>query len=570
MIKKLPPVALAMLFSVGFAPLAAAMGGAESMDRPSARALPQPDDTPDPRSAEAFTLPPVPEIAGDNLDRRALPVKHIVITGNTVFPEPDLRAMLQPYQGRDVSIAELEALRQQLTHYYIDHGYVNSGAIIPADAFNDGELRINIIEGRLDEIRVKGMGRLREGYVSNRLVKETDTPFNLTALQDNYQLLLSDPLISRMNGRILPGTTPGHSILDLDVTRAKPYQLSLFGDNQRPPSIGAEAFGVNGVLRNLTGLGDSLDFTFTTSEGSTRYAGGFSVPITDWGTQVFFRFDEGDSMVLEQPIRAIDIKSQVHSLEGGISHAFINSLRQRLNVGVMLAVRENETTLLGKPFSFVPGEPTGRNQATVWRLFQDFSQRWDNHALALRSTFSVGMNALGATPERPVSQSLANLYAQYPDSEFFAWLGQAQYVWRLSDNGSQFVLRGSAQFSDEPLLPLERIAVGGMNTVRGYRENQLVRDQGYSVSTEFRLPLIGSDPGARHRLTLIPFMDYGQAWNHGEQSDAIYSIGAGVEWQFKPVSVELYYGYALNKTGPQQRGDLQDDGLHFQARWDVF
>jgi len=91
------------------------------------------------------------------------------------------------------------------------------------------------------------------------------------------------------------------------------------------------------------------------------------------------------------------------------------------------------------------------------------------------------------------------------------------------------------------------------------------------VSTEFRLPVIGGgDPSARHRLTLVPFMDYGQAWNHGEQSDALYSIGAGVEWQFKPVSFELYYGYALNKTSPQQRGDLQDDGLHFQARWDVF
>lgn len=569
-IKKLPPVALAALFSVGFSPWACAIGGAESMDRPSARSLPLPNDAMNP-SAEGFTLPPVPEVARDNLNRRTLFVRHILIDGNSVFPERDLRAMLHPYEGRDVSIAELEALRQQLTRHYIDRGYVNSGAIIPADAFKDGELHIKIIEGRLDEIRVKGTERLREGYVINRLVGEADAPFNLTELQDNYQLLLSDPLISRMNGRILPGTAPGHSILDLDVTRAKPYQLRLFGDNQRPPSIGAEAFGVNGVLRNLTGLGDSLNFTFITSEGSTRYAGGFSVPVTDWGTQAFFRFDEGDSMVLEQPIRAIDIKSQVHSLEGGISHPFINTLRQRFNVGVMLAVRENETTLLGKPFSFVPGEPTGRNQATVWRLFQDFSQRWDNHALALRSTFSVGMNALGATPELPVSPSLAGLHTQYPDSEFFVWLGQAQYVWRLFDNGSQFVVRGNAQFSDEPLLPLERIAVGGMNTVRGYRENQLVRDQGYSVSTEFRLPVIGGgDPGARHRLTLVPFMDYGQAWNHGEQSDALYSIGAGVEWQFKPVSFELYYGYALNKTSPQQRGDLQDDGLHFQARWDVF
>ncbi|MDP2904102.1 MAG: ShlB/FhaC/HecB family hemolysin secretion/activation protein [Methylovulum sp.] len=561
---------LTMLLFIGSAQPVFAVGGAESMDRPSARLLSPPDYTPK-QSPESFSLPKVPESVGKNLDQRKLSVKHILIDGNSVFPEQDLRPIVGAYEQREVSIAELEELRQKLTRYYIDHGYINSGAVIPADAFKAGELRIKIIEGSLDEVRVKGLGRLREGYVVNRLLGDPDEPFNLQALQDNYQLLLADPLISRMNGRILPGTTPGHSVLDLDVTRARPYQLSLFGNNQRPPSIGAEAFGLNGQMRNLTGLGDTLDFTFITSEGSNRYAGGFSLPVTDWGAQVFFHFDEGDSMVLEQPIQKINITSLVHSLEGGVSQSLVNTLRQRLNVGVMLAVRENWTTLLGSPFSFVPGEPTGRNQATVWRMFQDYSQRWDDHALAFRSTFSVGMDALGATPERAVPANLRSLYQHYPDSEFFAWLGQAQYAWKVLDNGTQFVLRGNAQFSDEPLLPLERIAVGGLNTVRGYRENQLVRDQGYSLSTELHFPLIGGNhPSARHRLTLIPFMDYGNAWNHGESSTELYSVGAGFEWQFKPVSVEFYYGYAINKAKPPQQGDLQDDGIHFQARWDVF
>ncbi len=556
----------------GFAQLSWAVGSTEPIDRPSARPLSPPDYAPN-RPSENFNLPPVPESVGNNNnnDRRMLFIKQIIIDGNSVFPEQDLHSLTQSYRQRDVSIAELEELRQKLTRYYIDHGYVNSGAIIAADAFKNGELRILIVEGRLDQVRVKGLDGLREGYVINRLSDGPGAPFNLPALQDKYQLLLSDPLIGRMNGRILPGTTPGHSILDLDVTRAKPYQLTLFGNNQRPPSIGAEAFGLSGQLHNLTGLGDSLDFTYITSDGSNRYAGGFSVPVSDWGTQAFFHFDEGDAMVLEQPIRQLDIKSQVHTLEGGITHMFINTLRQRLNLGVMLAVRENETTLLDRPFSFVPGEPSGRNQATVWRMFQDYTQRWDSHALAFRSTFSAGMNALGATPERSVPANFRTLYQQYPDSEFFAWLGQAQYAWQMFDNGTQFVLRGNAQFSDEALLPLERIAVGGLNTVRGYRENQLVRDQGYSLSTEFRLPIIGGNvPSATHRLTLIPFMDYGEAWNHGEQAVALYSLGAGFEWQFKPVTVEFYYGYALNKAKPQQKGDLQDDGLHFRARWDVF
>ncbi|MDD2759360.1 MAG: ShlB/FhaC/HecB family hemolysin secretion/activation protein [Methylomonas sp.] len=555
---------------LGFAQTASGVNDAGSTDRPSATPLPPTEYLPA-KPPEDFSLPPIPEDILRTVEPRILPIRHIKLQGNSVFSEEDLRPLVRPYEQRDVSVGDLEQLRIKLTRLYIDNGFINSGAVITPDAYKDGDLTIEIIEGRLDEIRVKGLERLREGYVINRLKNDVDEPFNLQTLQEKYQLLLSDPLIARMNGRILPGEHAGHSILDVDVTRAKPYQLSFLGNNQRPPSIGGEAFGVSGLVRNLTGLGDAIDFTFLTSDGSKRYTGGLSLPVNDAGTLAFFHFDEGNSAVLEEPIRNIDIESQVHSLEGGLVHPLIRTLRRQLNLGVLLTVRENKTFLLDQAFSFVPGEETGRNQATVWRLFQTYSQRWDNHALVFRSTFSVGMNALGATPEKPVPAQFQRLYSQYPDSEFFAWLGQAQYARRFMENGAQFIFRGNAQFSDEPLLPLERIAIGGMNTVRGYRENRLVRDQGYNLSTELHYPLIGdNDPNAEHRLTLIPFFDYGRAWNHGEKSSDLYSIGLGFEWQFKPVKIDLFYGYALNRPQPDQRTDIQDDGLHFQARWDVF
>lgn len=545
-----------------------------SMNRPGSEPLPPPEFNA-PKPADVFILPKLPETETDQLRHRYLAIKHISLEGNKVFSDADLSPLLQSYQGRDVSVAEVEELRLKLTHFYIDHGYVNSGAIIGRDAYKDGELRIKIVEGRIEEIRVSGMDGLRDGYVANRLISDPDKPLNLHELQDNYQLLLADPLISRINGRIIPGTAPGTSILDLDVTRAQPYKLSIFGNNQRPPSIGGEAFGVYGQLRNITGLGDNLDFTYVTSSGSNRYSGGISLPIADAGALAFFRFDEGDAAVIEQPLNNLNITSLIHTLEGGVSYPFINTPRQRLNFGVLLAVRENQTFLLGIPFSFVPGEPTGRNQATVWRIFQDFTQRWDNHALALHSSFNVGMNALGATPSRPVPSYYQSQFTQFPSSEFFSWLGQAQYAWRFLDDGTQLVLRGNAQYSNSPLLPLERIAIGGFYTVRGYRENQLVRDDGYSISTEVHYPLLGGgDPAANHKLTLVPFLDYGEAWYVDQPANAkpvaLFSVGAGFEYQNKSLFAQLYYGYALNTPIPRQTGDLQDSGVHFNVRLDIF
>ncbi len=548
-----------------FAAKSWAVGGAESMDRPSARPLPTIPKKPDNKD-NVLSLPPVPLSPNFRNSGEKIYLRHITLEGNTVFPEQELRDVLKNYEQRDVSIADIEELRQKLTQFYIDHGYINSGAMIAEDAINNGELHILIIEGRLNGIIISGQERLREGYISNRLQGDQGEPFNLNALQDRFQNLLSDPLISRMNGKILPGKSSGESVLDVEVTRAKPYHLTLFGDNYRPPSIGGEAFGLEGWVRNLTSLGDALDFTFINSEGSNRYSGGFSLPLSDQGTLGYFHFDEGDSTVIEGSIKNLDIQSQVHNLEGGISHPFINKLNQRLTLGFIFAVRENESSLLGLPFSFVPGEPTGRNQATVLRLFQEGLWRGDNQAVVLCSTFNVGLDALGAT-------SLTS--KKFPSSEFFSWLGQGQYAYRVMDNGTQVVLRGNAQFSDAPLLPLEQIAIGGVSTVRGYRENHLVRDNGYSLSLEFHYSLLAdSDPDYGHQLTLIPFFDYGEAWNvvgnDDDQPRVLYSVGLGFNWKFNILSTDFFYGYALNTPSPKTNNDIQDSGIHFQVRLNAF
>lgn len=556
-------------------------GGAQSMDRPSA----YPPPLPNPPPPEAFSLPPLPQTPAEQpaADGRVF-VKRIVFSGNTVFSDGQLRALVQGYEGREVSVAELEELRQRLTRYYINdgcdvdggcadaerlgRGYINSGVTIPEDGLDrDGVLRFNIVEGRTSEVRVSGQDGPAAAYLEKRLGE--GGLLNRQALEDRFQTLLSDSLIRQMNGRILPGARPGEGVLDVAVDRAHPYRLGVFTDNYRPPSIGSQAFGVSGGISYFPGLADTLDFTYLNSPGSNRYTGGFNlpVPLGDWGTTAFFRFDEGDSTVIEAPANRLAIKSQVHNLEGGFSRPLVNHWDRRLDLGLLLAVRENETTLLGRPFSFVPGVPGGRNQATVWRIFQNYNQLWGRrHALALRSTFSVGMDALGATPPTR---------GQYPSSEFFAWLGQWQYAFRLGEDGAdQVVFRGAAQFSNAPLLPLERFAAGGVGSVRGYRENYRVRDEGYSLSLEYRHRLLAGANGQYH-LAVLPFIDHGKAWNHaapynrGEDDSPLLSVGLGLEGRFKPLSAEFYYGYAVITPNPKTSGNLQDDGLHFQVRLDM-
>jgi hemolysin activation/secretion protein len=501
---------------------------------------------------------------------KTIELDSIVFEGNTVFPNEELSALTKPYLHKLVSVDELEELRRSVTSYYINKGYITSGATFPPNPIQGKTLRIKIVEGQVDEVRIVGQERLRSSYIKNRLVPNIDTPLNMGELQDRFRQLTTDPLFTRLSGRLLPGNERGLSILDVEVMRARSYQLSAIMDNYRAPSVGAVAMGANGWIRNLTRQGDYLDLTFLSSDptggSALQYSGNWLIPISDYGTKAYFSFNNSNVSIIEEPLKNIDVKSQSFSVEGGLSQTLTDNLKRRISVGTAVVFKDNETTLLGQSFSFIPGLQTGKNEISVVRVNQEYIERWEKFVLAFRSTFSIGLDAFGAT----ISKNHLN-----PDSNYLAWLGQTRGLWQLPYIKSDLVLKGTAQISNDPLLPLERMAVGGRNTVRGYRENQLVRDNGYTSSAELHIHLLG-DSQAKYRFDLVPFFDYGAAWNNVDTTSIkpttqyLYSAGIGFQFRLQRLSSEFFWAHRLENKTVQQHGDLQDQGFHFQARLDAF
>ena len=118
---------------------------------------------------------------------------------------------------------------------------------------------------------------------------------------------------------------------------------------------------------------------------------------------------------------------------------------------------------------------------------------------------------------------------------------------------------------------MEKFSVGGMYSVRGYRENQLVRDNAVVSSLELRIPIIYN----KQREAIVqfaPFIDSGWSWNTKEETPPptnIYSLGAGIRWAIaKKANFVLYYGHGLRKVENPDH-DLQDVSIHFQLSWQV-
>ncbi|MEE9425081.1 MAG: POTRA domain-containing protein, partial [Methylococcales bacterium] len=133
--------------------------------------LPEKTPGPPPKQPE-MVLPPLESTPQDGLPlSRALEVevRKIQLTGNSVFSDQELSVITQPYENRIITSEELQELRYKLSRYYIDRGYINSGAIIPDQQIEDGIIQIEIIEGQLLDISIKGNDWLRTEYVKRRI-----------------------------------------------------------------------------------------------------------------------------------------------------------------------------------------------------------------------------------------------------------------------------------------------------------------------------------------------------------------------------------------------------------------
>lgn len=540
----------------------------EGRDRPLIPDLPRPSYLPPP-GALPFQLPDLPpslESPTSNAAEKRVAIRRIVVRGNTVIPAAELEQIAAPYLGLAITSAELEMLRQTISQHYIERGYLNSGVIFSASK-EDGTLSLQAIEGRLSRIRLSGLADLDQRYISERLARAGDGPLNVNVLRERFQLLLDDPLFNRLNARLLPDERLGEAILDIDVERRRPYQLSAFVNNLRSPSIGADVAGLRGWVRNLSGRGDlfaaSLQASASGKPGSS-YSLNWDVPLNYRGTNLSLHFEKGDSALIEKPINALDIASILESRQVGLSHALIERLRDKLQIGIDYVDRSNRTSLMGAPFSFIANEPSGNTKTGSWRFWQEYSYRTEAQVLALRSTFVSTDSNLHDT-------AATGTTARVVDPQYRFWLGQARYARMFSESDLQLVVRSTVQTTGNRMLSLDGLAVGGMNSVRGYLENQQIRDAGIILSVELEIPVSGRADG-RSALTLAPFYDHGRSHNTAEPSDTLSSAGVAVRGRWDGLSVDLAMARRLRHPDSirNQTGNLQAHGVHFQVTYDFF
>ncbi|MGH6635692.1 MAG: ShlB/FhaC/HecB family hemolysin secretion/activation protein [Gammaproteobacteria bacterium] len=310
-------------------------------------------------------------------------VKKIELSGNRVISSEELGKVTAPYENRTLSSEDLQSLRQALTVYYINKGYVNSGAVIPDQEVKEGVIAIQIVEGKLADIELSGNEWLRDSYIAKRLRLGSEEALNLPVLQERMQLLDQDRRIERLNAQLKPGIQSGEGVLQVLVEEARPYELGVSFNNHYATSVGELRGEIYAGHYNLTGFGDVLTARYGITEGVDEVGALYSFPLTARDTRLNLYFDRSAADIVEEPFDRIDISSETETYGVSLSHPIYRTPRRQLLTELVFERRQSETFLLGEPFAFSPGTEDGESDVTVLRLRQEWVDRSPNQVLAL-------------------------------------------------------------------------------------------------------------------------------------------------------------------------------------------
>jgi hemolysin activation/secretion protein len=571
--RRLSLLIVALLLAGGWAPVASAQIGIgpliEGPERTRPDLPPPPDETVE-RDPLGRLLPRI-EIPPDDPEASALAggtieVRAFEFSGNSAFSDEELASITDPYIGEGRRYSALLEARDRITRAYIDAGYISSGAVLPAQSLAEGVVEIEIVEGRVTEVDVSDSGRLRERYVASRLIGSGEA-LNIDDLRQRLYWLKRDPRIDGVTAELVPGETRGESELSVVVDEARPWWVAAQADNSTPPAIGSYGGLFQVGHRNLTGWGDSLTIGYRVTEGLHDVEARFEVPVTRWETTVELNGRYAEAEVIETKfLRDLEIDSETTVLGFRVRQPVLrsNSYEVRVFAG---AERKTGRSSSGGDLLRGLAQGFGKSRVTAIRLGGEAWWRGRSRAFAGRATFSFGIDVFGATNP---TQTSSMPFSQ-PNEEFSAGLFQLQGVEYLPWYGIRVHTRLDFQLADGPLLGLEQMAAGGEGSVRGFRKNLLVRDQGVATSLEFRFPLPTIGPVERFELGV--YTDFAHMRNRGGErladfkNERLLSAGIGFHADVTPyVKASIQYAYAILDPDGDPGDDLQDDGFHFSLR----
>jgi hemolysin activation/secretion protein len=506
---------------------------------------PTPQSTPEPDLPAPEQAPP-PERA----DAVRFRLNTLTVSGNSVFSAEELATLWAGLPGNEVSLTQIYQVRDRLTAHYRNAGYVLSQAVIPAQRIRGGEVRLEVVEGFINEVKFEGEFTDRLGILQAMARKiKASRPLHMGVLE--RYVMLADDLPGMTVRTVLEAAegVPGGSDLTFVLERAG-FNGSLAFDNR-----GTRTIGKIQATKTLTAEDQLGIFDRTVLQGvvaqdvrELRYLDlSHAVPLDGEGTTLTLGVRRSWSRPGAE-VKPLDIDSLTGGVRVGLSHPFIRSRSQTLRGDLGFALRNSRSALLGRPQS------EDRLRVLSASLSYDISDDWGGSNL-VQLTASKGLNLLDAT--RTGSPTATRVGGRSDFAKYNLILQRNQPI----TDAWAVIVAAEGQYSADRLLSAEEFGVGGKTYGRAFDSSEITGDSGASAKLETTYLLPPWQEKWLNYSQLYLFGDYGWVWNHEDGSrhgrQALASYGGGLRvglFDRTDAFIELAFPTLRNPSATDDRG----------------
>lgn len=501
-------------------------------------------------------------------------IKTIQIQGNTLLSESRLAPLVSHLIDSEQTLDTLKKGAEAIQKMYRDAGYGGVIAFVPEQKLSDGNVVIQVLEGKLADVQISGNENLNEANVLASLphLRKNDTPI-IRDIDRNIQMANENPA-KKLRVSLLAGAKPGGIDADIKVAEQRPLRFLVGADSAGTPGTGnfRTHFGIQHAnLWNRDHIGTFQFQTSPTDPGRAQiYSVGYRVPLYNYFSAIdaFYAHSNVESVTGASPANILGFTGK-GDVAGFRAHRYLPRLGEydhRATFGWDWRHFNNNCT-----FGVLGSAACGNSAAdvTITPLSMGYSGQVEGPRLSWGINTSFSGN-VGGSSESGFNLARIDAEKHYVVWRFFGFTNVALPA------GFGLAARVAAQYSPHALVPGEQFglggggsAMGGIISVRGYREREVVGDYG----TTFNIEGLGPDfakfaNSESYSLRPLVFFDVGWAGNNYHfpctatgSSCTLAGVGGGIRFAIgKRISGRLDFGHALidgnQKMAGTTRGHL--------------
>lgn len=409
-------------------------------------------------------------------------IDDFAVQGADKLPQVEIEEAIYPFLGPNKSADDVEKARAALEKAYHDKGFQTVSVAVPQQNVTGGVVTLKVTELKVGRLRVKNsryfdLDRIKDSAPS---LKEGSVP-NFGDVTKDIVSLNQWP-DRRVTPALRAGVAPGTVDVDLNVEDKAPLHASLEVNNRQSPSTTASRVSATVHYDNLWQLGHSLSFTYQVAPERPSDAEVFSgsymarVPNADWLNLLFYSVKSnsnvatiggtnvvgpgliiGERAVITLPTR----EGLFHTLSAGVDYKHFD---QTVKLG---------TDGFSSPVTYYPFV------ASYSATFQEEK---------FTTQFNAGVTYNIRTLSSPFDEFDAKRFKASPSFTHFNL--DVSHTQELPE-GFQLYGKVQGQIADGPLVSSEQLSLGGLDTVRGYLESEVLGDNGAIANFELRTPNVG-------------------------------------------------------------------------------